>query len=240
MFDCSEAFVCGQIVHLFVSPRTHVWHRRWQQTLRGFQCRYRHPGLFYLWTRACCGTWHSCRSVSAPHLSASPAVKIRVRVHVTWWFFQYRHAYKGPKTQLPKSSVIHKNPQRNTYYTLCYIMDLHCGKCGQFWEYIDFFSMSNDMEKAVFRPKALVTVAELLEIDRSTTQSLWGLPDTHLPEPIHISHFPSFSLCTALIRTHWLTASRQKADLYAKCRHCLRGLYVPKLFHHLFVTYQGH
>lgn len=49
--------------------------------------------------------------------------------------------------------------------------------------------MSNDMEKAAFRPNALVTVAELLEIDRSTTQSLWGLPDTHLPEPIHISHF---------------------------------------------------
>lgn len=34
-----------------------------------------------------------------------------------------------------------------------------------------------------------MTAVELLEIDRSTTQSLWGLPDIHLPEPIHISHF---------------------------------------------------
>lgn len=39
---------------------------------------------------------------------------------------------KDQKLNYQKSSVIHKNPQRNTYYTLCYIMDLHCGKCGQF------------------------------------------------------------------------------------------------------------
>lgn len=52
--------------------------------------------------------------------------------------------------------------------------------------------MYNEVEKAVFRPKVSVTVAELLEIDRSTTQSLWRLPDIHLPEPIHTSHFLFF------------------------------------------------
>lgn len=32
--------------------------------------------------------------------------------------------------------------------------------------------ISNELENVVFRPKAYVTVTELLEIDRSATQSL--------------------------------------------------------------------
>lgn len=51
--------------------------------------------------------------------------------------------------------------------------------------------------KEVFRPKTSVTAGELLEIDSGTTPGLWGLPDIHLPEPIHISHF-LFS-CFALL-----------------------------------------
>lgn len=88
---------------------------------------------------------------------------------------------------------------------------LKAGSCivSSAFEYIIFF-MYNEVYVAVFRPKASVTVAELLEIDRTTTQSLWGLPDIHLREPIHTSHFLPFLLCTPLIRTLSLSASGQK------------------------------
>lgn len=56
------------------------------------------------------------------------------------------------------------------------------------------------------RPEALVTVTDL-EIDKSTTQSLWGLPDIHLPKLIHRSHFLSYLALNPLFRTHSLSAS---------------------------------
>lgn len=71
-----------------------------------------------------------------------------------------------------------------------------------------FVFMYNEVDGAVFRPEAIVTLAKLLEIDRSTTQSLWGPPDIHLPEPY--SHIPLSRkkdlLFTPIIRTLSLSA----------------------------------
>lgn len=58
-----------------------------------------------------------------------------------------------------------------------------------------FYIMCSAVDVAVFRPKASVRVAALLEIDRSTAQSLWGPPDIHLPSPF--TH-PTFRLSLAL------------------------------------------
>lgn len=70
-----RASVCGLRVHLFVSPHTRVWHQHWLRTWRGCLYHCQHPGRFYLWTRACCGTWRSGTSASAPRLLTSPASK---------------------------------------------------------------------------------------------------------------------------------------------------------------------
>lgn len=58
-----------------------------------------------------------------------------------------------------------------------------------------FYITDSAVDVAVFRPKASVRVAALLEIDRSTAQSLWGPPDIHLPSPF--TH-PTFRLSLSL------------------------------------------
>lgn len=91
-----------------------------------------------------------------------------------------------------------------------------------------YYLIFDEEERTVIRPKALVTAAELLEIDRSTTQTFG---DCLISISLNPFTYPTFFLlCTILIRPLSLSASRQKPDPHAKYGHYLKRSIRPQTF----------